>query len=572
MIISKKKSKLRNIFENVFFVTEMKRIFKWFLPIIIIVFAHNLYAQNIYYTDDYVANTEATDNVISTKNDAVLITVGENYTPPFLVSFFSGKDKISTVEMLNNNFFVDASKISSFILTDSNKKELEIKINHGRNYFIPLLIIAFLVFIAMLIFLLFQEHKKYERAICRNNELDVPIERRSKKFDLSTVLFADIQGFTKIAEHMNPEQLVDELDRYFIFFDELVEKYNVEKIKTIGDAYMCAGGVPKSNSANPIEVTLVGLGMIAYVRDRQASSHEFWNIRVGINTGPVISGSLGFKKKSFDIWGDTVNTASRMESSSVPGEINITDNTYQYISEYFECEHRGKMPVKYKGEIDMYFVKRIKPEYAENGSAYLPNKLLLQKIRMLKVNDLEKHIEKEIQGLSNKNVLVECYNAFCRGLDKLIIGEKLNIEDSMACKVIGFISFVAIESQHAYKVIVPDLTILLRKMHFPEEQISIINLTISKICQRRHPSSLIEEIVFDAMHEYFGSSNYIDRMKQLYECAIAEGRKVSKSEWMREQKKALSTFSFFTSSAKQQVVRTPQEQIEQIEQIFHTWR
>ena len=127
MIISKKKSKLRNIFENVFFVTEMKMIFKWFLPIIIIVFAHNLYAQNIYYTDDYVANTEATDNVISTKNDAVLITVGENYTPPFLVSFFSGKEKISTVEIKT------ADRVGNYChITDEQIEEVSVFLSNSN--------------------------------------------------------------------------------------------------------------------------------------------------------------------------------------------------------------------------------------------------------------------------------------------------------------------------------------------------------------------------------------------------------------------------------------------------------
>ena len=550
----------------------MNKFFKHFLTLFVALFVLQSNAQSVYYTDSYSDFKEAADNVVSTKNDAVYIKIDEKYTPPFKVTFFSGDDKFSSFEMLNNYFFIDAKKISSVVLTDSKNQKIEISIKHKNHLFIPLIICALIFFIIVLIFSLFQINKKYHKAECLNSELDVPIERRSKKFDCATVLFADIQGFTKIAEHMNPEQLVDELDRYFIFFDELVERYNVEKIKTIGDAYMCAGGVPKPNSANPIEVALVALGMIAYVKERQASSHEFWNIRVGLNTGPIISGSLGFKKKSFDIWGDTVNTASRMESSSVPGEINVTETTYNLIKEFFDCEPRGKMPVKYKGEIDMYFVKRIKPEYAENGSASLPNKLLLQKIRMLKVSDLVKSIEKEILGLSNKNVLVDCYNYFCKSLDKLIIAENLNVEDNMACKVTGIISFIAIESQHAYKIIVPDLTILLRKMHFPEEQISVINLSINRICQKKHPSSLIEEIVSDAMHEYLGSANYIDRMKQLYECARAEGRKMSKRDWMREQKKLLTTFAFYTNAAKQQVVRTPQEQIAQIEKIFYIWR
>ncbi|MCK7533498.1 MAG: hypothetical protein MZV63_21930 [Marinilabiliales bacterium] len=143
------------------------------------------------------------------------------------------------------------------------------------------------------------------------------------KYNFVTVLFSDIQGFTKIAEEMNPEVLIDELDRFFFHFDSLAEKYRIEKIKTIGDAYMCAGGIPERNRTNPVEVVLAALEMQKYMQfmknDPANTAARFWDIRIGIHTGTVIAGVVGHKKITYDIWGDTVNTASRMESSGEPG-------------------------------------------------------------------------------------------------------------------------------------------------------------------------------------------------------------------------------------------------------------
>ncbi|MFN2336553.1 MAG: adenylate/guanylate cyclase domain-containing protein, partial [Bacteroidales bacterium] len=171
------------------------------------------------------------------------------------------------------------------------------------------------------------------------------------KYNFVTVLFSDIQGFTRIAEEMNPEALIDELDRFFFHFDSLAEKYRIEKIKTIGDAYMCAGGIPERNRTNPVEVVLAALEMQKYMQfmknDPAKTAARFWDIRIGIHTGTVIAGVVGHKKITFDIWGDTVNTASRMESSGEPGKINISGTTYEFVKDYFICDYRGRMPVKY---------------------------------------------------------------------------------------------------------------------------------------------------------------------------------------------------------------------------------
>ena len=190
----------------------------------------------------------------------------------------------------------------------------------------------------------------------KRNDIVVPV-----KYETVSVLFTDIAGFTRIAEKMNPEELVSELDHIFSVFDSIVKKHNVEKIKTIGDAYMAAGGIPVANKTNAVDTVLCAIEFQEYMKFLQAKKKfeekPFFELRIGIHTGSVVAGVIGHEKIAYDIWGDTVNTASRMESSGIVGEINISSSTYDLVKELFLCEHRGKVSAKNKGEIDMYLVK-----------------------------------------------------------------------------------------------------------------------------------------------------------------------------------------------------------------------
>lgn len=201
-------------------------------------------------------------------------------------------------------------------------------------------------------------------------------------YDLSTVLFTDFKGFTKISEATTPEELIKTLDQCFSAFDEIVGRWRVEKIKTMGDAYMCAGGVPEQNEYHPLLVTLAAMEINEYMellkKQRKAANLPVWELRVGINTGPLIAGVVGKKKFAYDVWGDTVNTAARLESASEPGKINVSESTYAYIKKYFICTSRGEIHAKNKGLVSMYFVDRIKPEYALDDEGKKPNPKLLK--------------------------------------------------------------------------------------------------------------------------------------------------------------------------------------------------
>ncbi len=184
----------------------------------------------------------------------------------------------------------------------------------------------------------------------------------AKRFESVTVLFTDFKGFTNYAEHLTPEELVNTVDFYFSKFDEIMERYGLEKIKTVGDAYMCAGGLPFPTEDHAFKMILAAMEITEFVSEVKTNKENKiaqFDIRVGINTGPVVAGVVGSKKFAYDIWGDTVNVASRMESASVPGKINISEDTYSLIKNKLNCSFRGEIEVKNRGFLKMYFVENI---------------------------------------------------------------------------------------------------------------------------------------------------------------------------------------------------------------------
>ncbi len=186
----------------------------------------------------------------------------------------------------------------------------------------------------------------------------------ARKHDQVSVLFADIKGFTSIAEKLTPVKLVTQLDEVFGAFDNIIAKHGMEKIKTIGDAYMCACGLPLADNENAIKSVNAALDMQQFIKEFGAANKiqnlPVFEIRIGIHTGPLVAGVVGLKKFAYDIWGDAVNLASQMEHHSEPGKVNISGETYSLVKNSFNCTYRGKIETKSKAEVDMYFVDSVK--------------------------------------------------------------------------------------------------------------------------------------------------------------------------------------------------------------------
>ncbi len=254
------------------------------------------------------------------------------------------------------------------------KEELEIRIEERTHDLIEAQIKSNSLLRNILPAAIVEELKQYNRVKPRQHE-EV------------TVMFTDFEGFTRVSEQMPPEELLHELDNCFDYFDSVIERYNLEKIKTIGDAYMCAGGIPIENRTNAVDAVLAAIEIQKFMNQigviRCAMELPYWALRIGIHTGPVIAGVVGKHRFAYDIWGDTVNTASRMESCGTIETVNISHSTYMKVKDFFRCSYRGKVKAKHKGEIDMYYVDSILPELSVDGNGDVPNDGFFARYRLL---------------------------------------------------------------------------------------------------------------------------------------------------------------------------------------------
>ena len=264
-------------------------------------------------------------------------------------------------------------KVSDLI---AKQRELEL-VNKRASQKLLIMGIALIALISVLLLFMFIHRKKAGKILeMEKNKSDqlllniLPHEiaeelkntqkTQARSYDMATVLFADIKNFTTISATLKPSVLIEELDYIFGAFDHIIQKYNIEKIKVIGDCFMCAGGLPNSNDTNPQDAVLAAIEMQEFMREmkieRTKTKKQIYEIRIGINTGPIVAGVIGSKKFAYDVWGDTVNIASRLETACDPGKINISAATYEKVKDKFTCVYRGKIDIRGKKGIDMYFV------------------------------------------------------------------------------------------------------------------------------------------------------------------------------------------------------------------------
>jgi len=376
------------------------------------------------------------------------------------------------------------------------------------------------------------------------------------KYNFVTVLFSDIQGFTRIAEEMNPEILIDELDKFFFHFDTVVGKYGIEKIKTIGDAYMCAGGIPEKNRTNPIEVILAALEMKVYMNKLKETSEiqgmKYWDIRIGIHTGTVVAGVIGQKKMSYDIWGDTVNTASRMESSGEAGKINISGTTYEFAKEFFTCEYRGKMPVKYKGELEMYFVTGIVPGLCDENGA--PNSRFITRLQLIKLQDIEDMIIKLFDDEAPPNLYFHnssLVKNISNQVELISTAKKVNEEDYLILKLSSVFLFTGYiyDYEKPMEASLRLVDEILPRYGFSEGNVESVKKLIKNSFTDNF-ESYHDEIIHDGRYDYLGRVDFVKLTDKLLRERTEYGKHTDRKKWIEMQKKTVLEHEFRTDTAK----------------------
>lgn len=286
----------------------------------------------------------------------------------------SGQDTVINRQKLENLQKEQALKLTK---QESDLKDARLNQQKLATRFLFAVSIGITI-IALIILYVFFNNRRYSRKLAKEKERSEELLRnilpasvadelkengsvKTQFFDNVTIVFSDFVGFTKLAEKVSPEDLVQEIDMCYRKFDEITRRHGLEKIKTIGDSYMCAGGLPEPSEAHSLRAVKAGIEMAAFIKDlkteRKAKGLPFFEIRIGIHCGPVVAGVVGIHKFAYDIWGDSVNIASRLESAGAPGKVNVSAEVYEQIKTDFECVPRGKVEAKNKGLIDMYFIE-----------------------------------------------------------------------------------------------------------------------------------------------------------------------------------------------------------------------
>jgi adenylate cyclase len=402
-------------------------------------------------------------------------------------------------------------------------------------------------------------------------------KERSLRFNMATVLFADIHGFSKLVEGMESSSIMDELDEILFEFDNIVTRYKIEKIKTIGDTYMCAGGIPAKNITNPVDVVMAAIEMRNFLDNyeskKRGKGEKIWDLKIGIHTGPVTASISGKKKINYDIKGDTVNTASRVEAVSVNGIILISVMTYELVKEFFDCEYFGKLPVKYKDDLQMYEVKGLKQEFSENRDGKTPNAAFRIKFGLIQFTDIQEIIldklEKELPDYLYYHNVKHTVDVVTE-VELIGWGEGCTDEEILMLKTAGLFHdaghTVAYDNHEFFGTELARE--MLPKYNYTKEQIDRICEIIMSTKLPPRPTNLLEEIICDSDLDYLGRSDFIPVSNTLFEELKAQNKIGALNDWNKIQVKFISGHQYFTNTARSLREVNKQLQIERIQSLI----
>lgn len=402
-------------------------------------------------------------------------------------------------------------------------------------------------------------------------------KERSLKFNMATVLFADIHGFSHLTEGMNSSAVMDELDEINVEFESIVTRFKIEKIKTIGDTYMCAGGIPVKNITNPVDVVMAAIEMRNFLEKfefkKRGNNNRIWELKIGIHSGPVTATISGRRKINYDIKGDTVNTASRIEAVSDNGMILISVMTYELVKEFFDCEYYGKLPVKYKDDLQMYMVKGLKSEYSVNGEGTLPNESFRIKFGLIQFTDIQEIIldklEMDLPGYLFYHNVKHTVDVVTE-VELIGWAEGCSDEEILILKTAALFHdaghIIAYDNHEHHGTLIAKE--MLPSFNYTSSQIDRICALIMSTKLPPEPTNLLENIICDSDLDYLGRSDFIPVSNTLYEELSAQNKIGSLNDWNKIQVKFISGHQYFTKTARKLREVNKQQQIERIQSLI----
>jgi class 3 adenylate cyclase len=402
-------------------------------------------------------------------------------------------------------------------------------------------------------------------------------KERSLKFNMATVLFADIHGFSRIVEGMDSSSVMDELDEIIVEFEAIVSRFKIEKIKTIGDTYMCAGGIPVKNITNPVDVVMAAIEMRNFLEKyeirKRGINNRIWELKIGVHSGPVTAAISGRKKINYDIKGDTVNTASRVEGVADSGMILISVMTYELVKEFFGCEYFGKLPVKYKDDLQMYKVKGLKPEFSINEEGVIPNEAFRIKFGLIQFTDIQEIIldklEMDLPGYLFYHNVKHTVDVVTE-VELIGWAEGCTDEEILILKTAALFHdaghIVAYDNHEYYGTQIARQ--MLPEFKYTSDQIERICSLILSTKLPPKPTNLLENIICDSDLDYLGRSDFIPVSNTLYEELKAQNKMGSLNDWNKIQVKFISGHQYFTKTARKLREVNKQLQIDRIQSLI----
>ena len=410
-----------------------------------------------------------------------------------------------------------------------------------------------------------------------NLEQDVDTKNKVVHFNMVTVLYIEFFGFSTITNNEDTNKLIDELDQIFFQLGEISKKYKIERTKAIGDAYMCAGGVPVKNSTNSIDVVLAALEMKRFIDNLQEEykkeNKSFWSYKMGIHSGKVKAQIKGKHKKTYSLLGDTVDITSRVKSIAYKGQIAISAMTFELVKEYFTCKYKGILPVKYKKDYEVYTVSKIKKAYSENREGLVPNEIFNTKYKLRQISDLQEIILDKLDAELPKYLH---YHNTKHTIDVLSQVELIGIIEGVSDKDLLLLKTAAlfhdigqIHQSAGHEEIGCEYTKeWLPKYAYTDDEIEIINGIIMATQLPPKPKTLLQKIICDADLDYLGRSDFIPVSDTLFKELSEQNIITDINEWNKLQVKFLSSHSYFTQSAKALREVNKQEQIKRLKDLI----
>jgi len=397
------------------------------------------------------------------------------------------------------------------------------------------------------------------------------------KYKMATVLFADTQGFTKISEDMDSNQIVDSLDEIFLQLGDIINKHEIKNLRSIGDSLLCVGGIPQKNMTNPIQVVLAAVEMQYFLNMIQKTyrNDRIWKLRVGIHTGSLIVNISGSRKINYDVKGETVNLATRIRSYCEKGDILISESTYELVKDLFQCEYYTRMPVKYKGDMLLYIVKGLKPDYSLQKKTIIPNRKYSIRFGLIQFTDLQEmmlnKLEKELPaGLYYHNVkhTIDVVTQ----VELIGFGEEVDDEELLILKTAALFHdsghILGYEDHERFSTIIARE--ILPDFYYTQAQIDKICDLIFVTKMPPDPKTKLDEIICDADLDYLGRSDMIPVSNLLYRELKENNLIGSWNEWNRLQIKFITNHQYFTKTALSLREVNKQKQIERIKMLLET--